>query len=118
MYRSVAEEENKKPLTNNINVKTEDDASNTQNITQNNKIENNGDKRINNPFVKGMKEEGSKQKNIFEDLCKVSNTQNNVKVEKDNAGISQKIGFKKKANNNAEEKNKLDSQLQVSKMKK
>ena len=125
MYRSVAEEEENKKAPNNNNVKTEDDFSNTQNTNTNNmpkdnKIinENNVDKKINNPFIKGVKDDGSKQKNIFEDLSKVSNTQNNIKIDKDNTGISQKIGFKKKAYINGEEKNKIESQIQISKMKK
>jgi hypothetical protein len=121
MYRSIADEEQSKqgPVNNNNNnVKMEDDSNNNMLTNKDIKVEVNPEKKVNNPFVKVTKDEGSKQKTIFEDLSKVSQSQNSHKMPNELINISQKIGFKKKANQSNEEKSKIDSQLQLSKGKK
>ena len=119
MYRSIAEEEQNKQTAFTNNVKMEDDLANNNAGNVNLKAEINCDKKISNPFVKGGKEDGSKQKTLFEDLSKVTQSQNNVKSQNEVINMSNKFGFKRKANQgNGDEKNKIESQIVNSKVKK
>ena len=125
MYRSVVEEEqnNKRIISDSQNnVKMENEPNNineTKDILNKNSGEIN-DKKLTNPFIKSVKDDFSKQKNIFEDLSKSSSIQNNLKTQIDIQNFSQKIGFKRKTNGNNEDEKKTinESQLHVSKIKK
>lgn len=115
MIRTVHEEELRKNNNINSNVKMEEESGqvNTLPAGIEVKIDNSGDNKMNNPFKKGVKDDGSKQKSLFEDLTKSTQSQS-----KGSDLFSQKIGFKKKQNPSQEEKSKIESQLQQSKVKK